>query len=59
MVVLQMYTAETMAVLGVMMVQMKYDKYVNTHELYVGKGNGPNLLGRAWLETMRLHWQSL
>ena len=28
--------------------------YVNDLELYVVKGNGPSLLGRAWLETMRL-----
>ena len=58
-VVLQTYTAEAMAVLGVMMVQVKYGEYVNTHELYVVEGKGPSLLGRAWLETMRLDWQSL
>ena len=29
-VVLQTYTLETMAVLGVMMVQVKYGEYVNT-----------------------------
>ena len=58
-VVLQTYTVETMAVLGVMIVQVKYGGYVNTHELYVVEGNGPTLLGRAWLETMRLNWQSL
>ena len=58
-VVLQTYTAEAMAVLGVMMVQVKYGEYVNMHELYVVEGKGPSLLGRAWLETMRLDWQSL
>jgi len=47
-VVLQTYTAETMAVLGVMMVQVKYGEYVNMHKLYVVEGNGPSLLGRAW-----------
>ena len=41
-----------MAVLGVMMVQVKYGEYVNNCELYVVKGNGPSLLGRTWLETM-------
>ena len=58
-VVLQTYTAESMAVLGVMVVQVKYGEYVDTHELYVVEGSGPSLLGRSWLETMRLDWQSL
>ena len=43
--VFQTYTAETMAVLGVMMVQVKYGEHVYTHD--VVEGNGPSLLGRA------------
>ena len=58
-VVLQTYTAEAMCVLGVMTVKVKYGEYVNTHDLYVVEGSGPSLLGRAWLETLRLDWQSL
>ena len=58
-VVLQTYTAEAMCVLGVMTVKVKYGEYINTHELYVVEGSGPSLLGRAWLETLRLDWQSL
>ena len=58
-VVLQTYTAEAMCVLGVMTVKVKYGEYVNTHELYVVEGSGPSLLGRAWLETLSLDWQSL
>ena len=45
--------------LGVMTVKVKYGEYINTHELYVVEGSGPSLLGRAWLETLRLDWQSL
>jgi len=58
-VVLQTYTAEAMRVLGVMTVKVKNGEYVNTHELYVVESSGPSLLGRAWLETLRLDWQSL
>ena len=36
--VVQTHTAETMAVLGVMIVQVKYREYVNSHELYVVEG---------------------
>jgi len=41
------------------MVKVKYGEYVNPHELYVVEGSGPSLLWCAWLEIMRLDWQSL
>ena len=49
-VVLQTYT---MAVLGVIMVQVRFGEYVNTHELYVVEENRPSLLGCAGLAVFK------
>lgn len=46
---LQTYTAESLAVLGTMEVQVKYANYVGKHVLYVVSGKGPTLLGQDWL----------
>ena len=56
---LQTYTAESLEVLGTMEVQVKYGNYVGNQVLYVVSGNGPTLLGRDWLMTIRLDWYSL
>ena len=38
---------------------MKYQTYMGHHDLYVVGGNGPTLLGRDWLQFVRLDWHSL
>ena len=53
------YTAEPIPVLGVMKVCVKYGDYCGTEHLYVVPGNGPTLLGRDWLQSIRLNWSSL
>ena len=56
---LHTYTTEFIAVLGTMEVQVKYGEYVGKQVLYVVSGNGPTLLGRDWLMTIKLDWHSL
>ena len=56
---LQTYTADSLAVLGTMEVQVRYGNYVGKQVLFVVRGNGPTLLGRDWLMEIRLDWQSL
>jgi len=56
---LQTYTAESLAVLGTILVKVRYGSYVGTHTLYVVNGQGPTLLGRDWLMKIRLDWHSL
>ena len=41
------------------MAKVKYGNYAKNHVLYVVSGNGPTLLGRDWLMTIRLDWYSL
>ena len=45
--------------LGVMKVCVKYSDYCGTQHLYVIPGNGPTLLGRDWLQSIRLNCSSL
>ena len=56
---LNTYTAEAIPVVGVLTVQVKYRDYSGSHALYVVGGNGPTLLGRDWLQHVRLDWHSL
>ena len=42
-----------------MLVEVKYDKHVGTHTLYVVKGRGPSLLGRECLKEIQLDWASI
>ena len=55
----QTYTAESLALLGTMKVQVKHGNYVGKQMSFVISRNGPTLLGCDWLMTIRLNWQSL
>ena len=57
--VLRTYTAETIPVLGQMEVEVRYGGYTGHHKLYVVRGKGPPLLGRNWLQHIRLDWASV
>ncbi|RXN16546.1 putative protein K02A2.6-like protein [Labeo rohita] len=54
--VLKTYTGERVAIKGVMDVEVELNGHSATLPLYVVKGNYPVLLGREWLETMKLDW---
>ena len=56
---LRTYTSETMQVVGTIQVQVKYGNYAGEHELFVIKGVGSSLMGRDWLQHIRLNWKSL
>ena len=53
------YTGEPIPVLGVMKVRVRYGEYCRMHPLYVVPGDGLSLLGRDWLQSIRLNWSSL
>ena len=53
---LHTYTGETVKPLGVLSVRVRYGEQSKHLQLYVMKGNGPTLLGREWLHSIRLNW---
>ena len=56
---LKTYTLESIPVVGVLRVQVKYQAYWGYHDLYAVGGNGPTLLGRDRLQFVRSDWHSL
>lgn len=56
---LRTYTGEAIEVLGVAEVHVKYHDQQKTLPLYVVSGTGPSLLGRSWLEQLRLNWAEI
>ena len=56
---LRTYTEEPMSVLGEMQVDVTYQQSTHVLTLYVVQGIGPTLLGRNWLQYIRLDWRSL
>ena len=57
--ILRSVTSEPVPLLGQLTVQVKYREYVGKHTLYVVEGNAPCLLGRDWLQKIRLNWPSI
>ena len=58
--VLRTYTGETMKVLGVFPASVRYQQQDPCDlELVIVAGDGPCLLGRSWLEEIRLDWYSI
>ncbi|KAI7802842.1 hypothetical protein IRJ41_020318 [Triplophysa rosa] len=56
---LKTYTGEPLEVVGVTDVQVKYQQQEKKMPLVVVKGSGPCLLGREWLEGLRLQWSEI
>ena len=56
---LQTYTGETMSVVGQMHANVRYREQEKNLLLYVVAGNGPTLLGRDWLQKIRLDWETI
>ena len=48
---LKTYTSESITVIGVLRVQVKYRNYFGFRDLYVVGGNGPTLLSHDWLQV--------
>uniref|UniRef100_A0AAQ4NRX0 Gypsy retrotransposon integrase-like protein 1 n=1 Tax=Gasterosteus aculeatus aculeatus TaxID=481459 RepID=A0AAQ4NRX0_GASAC len=56
---LKSYTGEKIKVVGVAEVEVNYERQVKTLPLVVVKGTGPSLLGRGWLEALKLKWEEI
>ncbi len=56
---LKTYTGEHIVVKGIIRVRVLYEAQQADLELLVVAGKGPSLLGRDWLEHLRLDWHSL
>ena len=56
---LRTYTGESVAVLGKLLVTVKTDEANLTLPLLVVKGSGTTLLGRDWLQQLRLNWKNI
>ncbi|XP_023192425.1 uncharacterized protein K02A2.6-like [Xiphophorus maculatus] len=50
---------EKITVVGVAQVEVRYANQKKTLPLVVVKGTGPNLLGRGWLEKLKLKWDEI
>lgn len=51
------YTGEIVPVKGVVEVTVELNRQKRKLPLYVIEGNHPALLGRTWLEKIKLDWQ--
>ena len=56
---LYIYTGEPLVILGSVSVPVTYQDQAKSLELIVVQGDGPSLMGRDWLEKIRLDWQDL
>ncbi len=53
------YTGESIPILGSLEVRVDYHAQSETLPLIVVKGQGPSLLGRNWLQKLRLDWKEI
>ena len=58
-VTLRTYTGEKVIIRGCIRVSVKYQSQQEDLNLLVVAGSGPSLLGRDWLQTLRLEWASI
>ena len=56
---LSSYTGDPITVAGELKVTASYDQQCKQLTLYVVQGGGPCLLGRDWLQQIRLNWKSI
>ena len=58
-VVLRTYTAEKVAIVGILPVHVAYEGQEHDLPLVIVQGKGPALFGREWLAKIRLSWPSI
>ncbi|XP_046905914.1 uncharacterized protein LOC124487556 isoform X2 [Hypomesus transpacificus] len=58
-ITLKTYTGETVPVRGIVTVTVKLNIQKVKLPLYIVKGSQPALLGRTWLENIKLNWQEI
>ena len=54
-----LYTGEPLPVIGELNVQVRYEEQENDLALTVVAGDGPSLLGRDWLQHIKLNWREI
>ena len=58
-VILRSYTGERLGVAGVLKVDVTHNSEVYDLPLVVVNGAGQNLLGRNWLQTLKIAWKTV
>ena len=48
-----------MSVVGELQVKVQYGELTETLKVIAVSGRGPSLLGRDWMQKLRLHWQNI
>ena len=56
---LKTYTGERITVMGELNVEVQYGQQSKALPLLIVAGDGPSLLGRNWLEHIRLDWKTI
>ena len=56
---LRTYTGEELKLVGEAVVQVQYQTQQEDLNLIVVEGNGPSLLGRDWLQKVKLNWAEI
>ena len=56
---LSTYTGEAIQVVGTADVEVQHNGQTVTLPLIITRGSGPSLLGRNWLSTLKLDWNSI
>lgn len=53
------YTGEEIPAMGMIMVAVNYENQQHELPAVVVKSQGPNLLGRDWLQVIKLNWGTI
>ena len=56
---LRTYTGEELKLVGEAVVQVQYQRQQEDLNLIVVEGNGPSLIGRDWLQRIKLNWADI
>ena len=56
---LKTYTGEQLNVLGYIQVQVQYEQQIEDLSLLIVDGTGPTLMGRDWLQKIKLQWNAI
>ena len=56
---LKTYTGEAVETVGEIVVKVAYGNQLKELPLVIVQGQGPSLLGRNWLNALKLNWQSI
>ena len=56
---LKCYSGMQINILGMVEVEVKYGNTILSLSVYVAKGHGPPLLGREWLEKIKIDWRNM